>query len=284
MVKGVSAMMNGRPALLIAISVCGFAFWLLSPIHFNEQASADIPRYGANSLFFIGGLLFGLGAGFNQGCSISTLTRLAGRDLRMLATILGWVIGWLMFANISLQLTFSYPQSSFATASITLLILVLCISTVLCFMIHPARKTLLTILLFGTFSALLTELNPHWSPSHFLQAITYSVAEHNLSRWPDFQEHLIIATLLIGMGLGVNKAFIGVSKRQFSYHCCAGILMGMGASLALGGNDTQILFALPVLSLGGFTACLGIIIGIMLALKLMTYRQARQRQKQQINN
>lgn len=209
MVKGVSAMMNARPALLIAISVCGFAFWLLSPIHFNEQTSAGIPRYDANSLFFLGGLLFGLGAGFNQGCSVSTLTRLAGRDLRMFATVLGWVIGWLAFANISLQLTFSYSQSSFEAAPVALLILTLCVSTLLCFAIHPARRTLLTILLFGAFSALLTELNPHWSPSHFLQAITYSAAEHDLSRWPNLQEHLIIVALLIGMGFGVNKAFYG---------------------------------------------------------------------------
>lgn len=277
-------MLNGRPALIIAISVCGFAFWLLSPFHFNNQSTAGIPRYNANSLFFVGGLLFGLGAGFNQGCSVSTLTRLAGRDLRMLATVLGWVIGWLSFAKISLQLTLNYSHVDDPTTSLNYLILVLCITTLLCFIIHPARKILVTILLFGALSALLTELNPHWSPSHFLQAITYSTAEGSFQRWPNLQDHLIIIALLIGMGIGVKRALISVTKKQFIYHCCAGILMGMGASLALGGNDSQILFALPVLSLGGFTACLGIIIGIVLALKLMTYRQIRQRQKQQMDN
>jgi hypothetical protein len=42
----------------------------------------------------------------------------------------------------------------------------------------------------------------------------------------------------------------------------AGACMGIGASLALGGNDSQLLLALPTLSPGGMTAILGMLIGI----------------------
>ncbi|MDQ9091122.1 YeeE/YedE thiosulfate transporter family protein [Pseudoalteromonas haloplanktis] len=273
MVKGVTALMAGRPILLIAILVCGFAFWFVVPFSIYPVKTINYPQYGANLLFFVGGLLFGLGAGFNQGCSVSTLTRLAQRDIRMLATVFGWALGWLLFANISFELSLNYPVTNYTSLAISPLILTSCAITLIVFMIHPKRLSLLTILLFGAISTMLTQISPHWSPSHYLQAITYTLSNPELSSWPTMSEHLIIALLLIGMSFGKKHSFIAITKKQFITHCSAGILMGIGASLALGGNDTQVLFALPALSLGGMLACFGIIGGIMIALKLITLRQ-----------
>ena len=42
----------------------------------------------------------------------------------------------------------------------------------------------------------------------------------------------------------------------------AGTFMGIGASLALGGNDTQLLLALPALSPAGMVTVLGMLVGI----------------------
>lgn len=39
--------------------------------------------------------------------------------------------------------------------------------------------------------------------------------------------------------------------------------MGIGASLALGGNDTQLLLALPTFSPAGGVAIMGMLIGIL---------------------
>lgn len=118
MVKGVSALMAGRPALLSAILVCGLTFWFLIPFSINPRNTFALPQYGASLLFFIGGLLFGLGAGFNQGCSVSTLTRLAQRDIRMLATVFGWAAGWLIFSNVSLDLSISYQLLTMCNFSV----------------------------------------------------------------------------------------------------------------------------------------------------------------------
>ena len=51
-------------------------------------------------------------------------------------------------------------------------------------------------------------------------------------------------------------------------HLLAGIMMGLGAALAMGGNDAQLLFALPALSPAGFVAVLCILLGIVLGLKI----------------
>lgn len=44
----------------------------------------------------VGGLLFGIGAALNGGCSFSTLARLADGQLRMLATLAGFAVGVLL--------------------------------------------------------------------------------------------------------------------------------------------------------------------------------------------
>ncbi|WP_283711066.1 YeeE/YedE thiosulfate transporter family protein [Pseudoalteromonas prydzensis] len=278
MVKGVSALMAGRPALLSAILVCGLTFWFLIPFSISPRNTFALPQYGASLLFFIGGLLFGLGAGFNQGCSVSTLTRLAQRDIRMLATVFGWAVGWLIFSNVSLDLSISYRVTNYSPCAISPLIFTLCVITFITFVIHPQRRIFLTILLFGAISTLLIQMSPEWSPSHYLQALIYTISNPKLSSWPTLSEHLIIVLLLTGMSFGNKHSFIAITTKQFIYHCSAGILMGIGASLALGGNDAQVLFAMPALSSGGVLACLGMIGGIMLALKLMALHQQRQRQ------
>lgn len=50
--------------------------------------------------------------------------------------------------------------------------------------------------------------------------------------------------------------------RQWLIHILAGSFMGIGASLALGGNDTQLLLALPTFSPAGGVAISGMLIGI----------------------
>ena len=45
-------------------------------------------------------------------------------------------------------------------------------------------------------------------------------------------------------------------------HSSAGVLMGIGAALAGGGNDSQLLLALPSLSFAGLATVLSILCGI----------------------
>ena len=54
--------------------------------------------------------------------------------------------------------------------------------------------------------------------------------------------------------------------KQWFLHLMAGTFMGIGASLALGGNGSQLLLALPTFSPGGIIAVLGMIGGIWIGL------------------
>jgi hypothetical protein len=48
----------------------------------------------------------------------------------------------------------------------------------------------------------------------------------------------------------------------------SGTLMGIGASLAMGGNDSQLLLALPTFSLAGILAVAGIVVGLFIGLDI----------------
>ena len=64
------------------------------------------------------------------------------------------------------------------------------------------------------------------------------------------------------------KIFIFVSSnlKYWIEHLFAGTLMGIGASLAMGGNSVQLLLAVPILSPAGFGALGGMLLGIWIGL------------------
>ena len=79
--------------------------------------------------------------------------------------------------------------------------------------------------------------------------------------------------LILGMLLSALKA----KTFEFKYdgykicfkHLLAGICMGIGAAIANGGNDSQLLLALPGLSLAGFVTVFFMLIGIFIGGKCL---------------
>ncbi|WP_331402021.1 YeeE/YedE thiosulfate transporter family protein [Vibrio sinaloensis] len=81
-------------------------------------------------------------------------------------------------------------------------------------------------------------------------------------------------SLLMGM---ISAAFVTRSfdLKWFNLkvairHLFAGIFMGCGASIAGGGNDSQLLVAMPSLSLAGLATVASIVVGIFLGLKMFS--------------
>jgi len=60
--------------------------------------------------------------------------------------------------------------------------------------------------------------------------------------------------------------FVPSNFKHWLEHLFAGTLMGIGASIAIGGNDSQLLLALPTFFPAGFGAVAGILLGIWLGL------------------
>jgi uncharacterized membrane protein YedE/YeeE len=81
---------------LAAILLSGSFAWLPFLVAKVSLDHSMFVSYQATWFSVIGGVLFGLGAAVNHGCGVSTVSRLVRGETAMLATILGWLTGWVL--------------------------------------------------------------------------------------------------------------------------------------------------------------------------------------------
>lgn len=128
-------------------------------------------------------------------------------------------------------------------------------------------------MVFGAVGGLLGVLEPLWSPSQLIRDVTERpLAMEMAVPWPTTERILISAAIMTGM-LVAGRAHFRPTEYQaplgrWVKHLLAGIVMGVGASLALGGNDLQLLIALPAGSPGAVVALAGMIGGIWIGLAI----------------
>ncbi|MEH6629137.1 MAG: hypothetical protein V7739_22110 [Motiliproteus sp.] len=91
MVRGINEWLGGNPMLMLAILLSGVWSWVAASASYYSGFSAPFKVFEANGWFALGGLLFGLGTAFNQGCGVSTLSKLSRGNLQMSATLEGGV-------------------------------------------------------------------------------------------------------------------------------------------------------------------------------------------------
>ena len=284
MVRGVSELLERRPSFLLAILCCGFWYWLVVPFTGQEWVPFLAKRFDGTVHFIIGGLLFGLGAALNKGCSISTISKLASGHFYMLATIVGWILGWLLLPILTPPVSYQ-PLESINTPNLpALLVLALILFLTILKTSPERRKLLLGVILFGITASILTLLEPQWSPSQLLKDLSYTAYHRDVQVWPEVERYLIIVGLVFGMALGAKNRLALTSfqfrPNQILSHSLAGFIMGLGASLALGGNDSQLLISLPAFSPSGVVAILSIIFGIAIGLvSLKVYKRMMAKKK-----
>ncbi|OBT06439.1 hypothetical protein A9265_16565 [Vibrio cyclitrophicus] len=277
MVRGVKEAINGSPMFIIAIVFSGSLAWvsmgLGSVVEGRQLSIAFWP-----SLFsLLGGFLFGIGAAINSGCGVSTVSRLARGEVVMLATIFGWFVAWLVFAPVlpselkGARLVLSEFSRYVFLGSISFTIVVSCY-----FMNAVNRKLWLSMLGIGLTAGFVFLYEPHWTPSGLLKSMGTSLWHGRAEAWPSSERFILMISLLVGMvsaALFTGSFSLRLSSiRRFGKHLVAGMLMGFGAVMAGGGNDTQLLVAMPVLSLAGGFSVLSIIIGIYTGVKLIQSR------------
>lgn len=217
----------------------------------------------------LGGFIFGVGASINQACSISTMNQLAKGHIGKLLTIMGWFIGWSIWTQlISQQFLFvEYKQANPLSLTSTLVVS----STVLFFVVvfivtyKPPIKLILGVLFIGTMATLLFCLVPDWPPSQLMIDMGSSLFHE--TPIPSMIRMGVVIALLTGMWIAVainHNARIRFPRwRAGVRFLIAGTMMGIGAGMALGGNDTQLLFGIPATSPGSLSALLFIFIGIV---------------------
>ena len=111
---------------------------------------------------------------------------------------------------------------------------------------------------------------PKWPPSGLLNQLSGALIDDQLTNWPSIEQYILFGALLLGMFLGAwhtkRFSFISSNIRHWIEHLFAGTLMGIGASLAMGGNSVQLLLALPSFSPAGFGSITGMLLGIWIGL------------------
>ena len=101
MVRGVKEWRSGKPEFLIAILFSGAFAWVATLYSSYFGVPQQFRTYDVNVWFAIGGIIFGFGTSFNNGCGVSTLSKLSRGDSKMIFTIIGWLIGWTILAVLS---------------------------------------------------------------------------------------------------------------------------------------------------------------------------------------
>ncbi|MEH6452540.1 MAG: YeeE/YedE thiosulfate transporter family protein, partial [Psychromonas sp.] len=260
----------GNREFLVAILLSGVFAWVAIVFSYLLEIPLHFRAYEANIWFLAGGFLFGLGTAVNQGCGVSTLNRLSSGESKMVATLVGWFLGWMILTNWHPQIVLiekPIPETVIYGGLIS-------ISVVLSVWVYRGnkirRKLWLSVMGIGTLAGFLFLFEPQWTPSGLLKNLNDAIFFD--SDWPSIERYLLFLGLILGMFISAwrrGKFVLRKSNpKDWLLHLSAGTLMGIGASIALGGNDTQLLLALPTFSPAGLIAVLGMLIGIWLGLLL----------------
>ena len=241
---------------------------------------AELGQRPLVAVSLLGGLLFGLGAGWNGACAVSTLSWLAEGHVVMLFTLAGWAVAIPVVVTLRPGL---HAPAVAQTSSHWLLI------PVLLWMPYeirglwrrraPAREAMRTghwplsiaVLLIALANGALLLIGQPWSFTSTVICTTgappMTPCAQTGALW------LISASALTAMfaSAWLRGSFRLLRSRPAAAarHFGAGLVMGAGAALIPGGNDGLILFGLPSLSPHALPAWAALVFGVWLALTLM---------------
>lgn len=283
-VKAVAEVMTSRRGHIIwsflKASLWTAGFLALAAVLGAEATPGHRPLTGIGLL---GGLLFGLGAGWNGACSFSTLSRLAEGHLVMLFTLAGWAVSipavaglwpglhappiagtmgrwwavpfalWMIWEARLVWVRRRNVVEGMRTGFWPLSIAVLLIALANVALLLVGRPWSFTSTVICTAGAAPMAPCDHPGPLWLISAAAMAA---------------MIASALTRGSFRLRPPRLRAAARHFG----AGLAMGAGAALIPGGNDGLILFGLPSLSPHALPIWGAVVTGIWLSLTLM--RQA----------
>lgn len=282
-------------ASMWASLLAGMFVWMGWPIRGQPMLSAS----WAASL--AGGLLFGMGAAVNGGCSLSTLQRLADGDLRYLTSLMCFVLGSAAVGVSQAEGWVHWPRahalwwaSVGADGQQTLLVVLLLWGAGQCWLLWrrvrtdpgyvegpvtvtvqvllaPRYRLTFAAMVLGVCSGLLFLLEGPWTYTNLLREVARAWVLDVPS--PGAWRLALFAMLFSGMVAS------SVQRKQFDWstarlhcgwrHVLGGGLMGVGGGLVPGGNDTVLLVLMPTLSLQALGSFSAMLVGIYLVVRSM---------------
>jgi hypothetical protein len=271
LVRGVKELGQGKPLRLLAILISGFWLCLYLPWVSLAGEGAVLVRHQLSWFHVLGGVVFGVGASLNSGCTISTLSRLSSGEIKMFFTLLGWLAGWGIWDSLGFSLL-NLPMAPANPLLVWTPVVMMIVGTITLNVFFPEFRRLWNgVMLFGVLSGALFVLQPRWTPSSLIIDTARSIPGYD--GVPSVTQLLIALMLLLGMFLGarVSETFaLALPKLGDVFvHLGAGTMMGIGGYLSLGGNDIQLLQAVPVISPAGIGAIVCMMAGMWLGLRMM---------------
>lgn len=300
-VRAMAELMSGRARMALALlQAVAWAAWLTGVLALVlGVAHAPVWLRASAAAAALGGLLFGVGAAINGGCSLSTLTRLADGELGMLATLAGFALGvaiWAMSAAMPALPLQAVPtvweRADPVAGALALAALSACGLWAGVRSLHrlragrrdrapswhaaigrwlgaPRYPLPMAAALFGLAAGLLYATQGPWSHTAFAR----EAVMHALGRG-DATTAGQLALLLALVGGMAASAWHRRSLRWRSpasaatwlRHAAGGALMGLGAAIVPGGNDAMLFNGLPTLAPLAMLAYAAMLAGIALVL------------------
>jgi uncharacterized membrane protein YedE/YeeE len=243
---------------------------LLAPLYRFSEVSLPLYSPGISyPLLVSGGLLFGVASVLNNGCSVGTLTRFACGNVNKLFTVIGWVLGivlWYYMRMMPEQKTLLMPEIS--NRHYWLLIGVVALVLIFLVAIQGNKHLVFSSMLLGALTSALYAFEPLWTPSVFFYDVSrmFWQADMAISARRIAVFVMLLAGMLSFTVYRKNFRFEAFTPSKAGVHLLAGILMGIGASMMLGGNDSQILLVFPTLSVASSIPMVSIATGILVSL------------------
>lgn len=280
----------------ILLSIAKSILWVLAitiPLMWlMPEARRDQTEWALSALTLVGGGIYGTGAAINGGCAFSTLNQLADGKLRMLGALFGFCLGVVIVVAFAQSGHLSLPSPT-ELDSASRFLLSLAIAAGLAFWCayevrrlwitrpHGAKFTDLLLFeryrlstaaaLMGMSNAMLYLIYGSWSYTGTLQQgieSLFSIGDRPWSiRW------ILFAAILGGMIVSTlqRRSFHLAWRPSLTWlrNFVGGTLMGVGAVLIPGGNDTLVLHGIPGNSPNALPAYIAMLAGIAVALVTM---------------
>lgn len=273
-------------AMLWMATLTGALVWLF------DAPTATVLTQKSLPWAVVGGLLFGVGAAVNGGCSLSTLHRLVEGELGMLLTLGGFAAGvglWTLLSHAAPSAALVPAPSPwrqgallaawaglavwawFETSGLWRLVRSAGATSWRERLLSPSYHLTVAAILLGLGGGFLYAVEGAWSYTNYLRGAMGHLLGQSPAPTP--WHGLLVAALLLGMWLSAaqRRAIALKPPRdagQALRHLLAGLLMGAGAALIPGGNDTLLLSSLPTLSLSAASAYGAMLLAIAATLRL----------------
>jgi uncharacterized protein len=217
-----------------------------------------LARYGGTNALLVpalGGALFGAGAWVNGACAFGTVARLGGGDLARVGTLAGLFGGFALIAILGgggphldrvSPLVGMPAVPVFAGALVAIAVLV--------WTVHRQKLTaekrnqwspLAAMTVIGLVNGVLLVAAREWPYTNLLMDLAR--LEGMALAWRGVMAAIFV-TGAVAAAVVAGKFRLDIANASSWAHCVAGgLLMGIGATLVPGGNDTMLLVGLPLL-------------------------------------